>query len=31
MREAERLYDHFVDHEVYAMLAKDWAARKRSG
>ena len=20
-----KLYDHFVDHVVYAMLAKDWA------
>jgi ribosomal-protein-serine acetyltransferase len=23
-REAEWLYDHFVDHVVYGMLAKDW-------
>ena len=23
-REAEWLYDHFVDHIVYSMLAKDW-------
>ena len=25
-RQAEWLYDHFVDHNVYAMLAEDWAA-----
>jgi len=24
LREHERLYDHFVDHIVYAMLAADW-------
>lgn len=24
-REAEWLYDHFVDHVVYGMLVKDWA------
>lgn len=23
-RQAEWLYDHFVDHNVYAMLAEDW-------
>lgn len=23
-REAEWLYDHFVDHEVYAMLSRHW-------
>ncbi len=23
--DAEWLYDHFVDHAVYAMLARDWA------
>ena len=25
-REAEWLYDRFVDHEIYAMLARDWPA-----
>jgi ribosomal-protein-serine acetyltransferase len=24
LREAEWLYDHYVDHVVYGMLAKDW-------
>lgn len=24
LRDAEWLYDHFVDHVVYAMLAQDW-------
>jgi ribosomal-protein-serine acetyltransferase len=24
LREAEWLYDHFVDHIVYGMLARDW-------
>lgn len=24
LRDAEWLYDHFVDHAVYAMLARDW-------
>lgn len=24
MRDAEWLYDHYVDHIVYGMLAKDW-------
>ena len=24
LHEAEWLYDHFVDHVVYAMLAKEW-------
>lgn len=23
-REAEWLYDHFVDHEIYAVLSRDW-------
>ncbi len=27
LRDAEWLYDHFVDHLVYAMLARDWVAR----
>ena len=26
LREAEWLYDHFVDHVVYGMLARDWHA-----
>ena len=26
LRDAEWLYDHFVDHVVYAMLAGDWTA-----
>ena len=26
LRDAEWLYDHFVDHIVYAMLARDWTA-----
>lgn len=31
-RDAEWLYDHFVDHVVYAMLVKEWPkARKSSG
>ncbi|MFQ5796360.1 MAG: GNAT family N-acetyltransferase [Candidatus Bipolaricaulia bacterium] len=25
IRQAERLYDHFVDHVVYRMLADEWA------
>ena len=25
IREAEWLYDHFVDHIVYGVLAKEWA------
>jgi ribosomal-protein-serine acetyltransferase len=28
-REAEWLYDHFVDHAVYAMLRSDWDAPGR--
>jgi ribosomal-protein-serine acetyltransferase len=24
IRQAEWLYDHYVDHIVYGMLAKDW-------
>ncbi len=27
-RQAEWLYDHFVDHAVYAMLAEDWAKKR---
>jgi ribosomal-protein-serine acetyltransferase len=26
-RETEWLYDHFVDHRVYSMLASDWLKR----
>jgi ribosomal-protein-serine acetyltransferase len=26
LREAEWLYDHYVDHVVYGMLANEWAA-----
>ena len=26
-REAEWIYDHFVDHEVYAQLQSEWEAR----
>jgi ribosomal-protein-serine acetyltransferase len=29
LREAEWLYDHFVDHVVYGMIAKEWAERGR--
>ncbi len=29
-REAEWLYDHFVDHIVYGMLENDWRALQRS-
>ena len=28
LHDAEWLYGHFVDHIVYAMLARDWAAAK---
>ena len=28
LHDAEWLYDHFVDHIVYAMLARDWAAAR---
>ena len=27
LREAEWLYDHFVDHKVYSMLYREWQAR----
>ena len=27
LRDNEFLYDHFVDHHVYSMLAKDWAIK----
>jgi len=26
-RQAEWLYDHFVDHAVYAALASEWRRR----
>jgi ribosomal-protein-serine acetyltransferase len=26
LRDAEWLYDHFVDHHVYSMLQRDWAS-----
>jgi ribosomal-protein-serine acetyltransferase len=29
LREAEWLYDHYVDHVVYGMLAKDWSLVRR--
>ena len=28
LREAEWLYDHYVDHVVYGMLADDWTAAR---
>ena len=28
LREAEWLYDHFVDHVVYAVLAREWRAEE---
>ena len=28
LRQAEWLYDHFVDHHVFSMLASDWAKQK---
>ena len=30
IRDAEWLYDHFVDHIVYAMLAREWPDRESS-
>ena len=29
LHEAEWLYDHFVDHIVYGMLARDWRVARR--
>jgi ribosomal-protein-serine acetyltransferase len=29
LREAEWLYDHYVDHVVYGMLAKQWLGSRR--
>ncbi|MEN1761147.1 GNAT family protein [Anoxynatronum sibiricum] len=31
LREAEWLYDHYVDHVVYAMLASEWKSEKGGG
>ncbi|WAH38716.1 GNAT family N-acetyltransferase [Alicyclobacillus dauci] len=31
LHEVEWLYDHFVDHVVYAMMAGDWAPERRQG
>ena len=31
IREAEWLYDHFVDHVIYGMLASDWSGRVSAG
>ncbi|RFU66815.1 GNAT family N-acetyltransferase [Bacillus sp. V59.32b] len=30
IRQAERLYDHYVDHVVYGMLANEWRLSKRN-
>ncbi|MCX6134053.1 MAG: GNAT family protein [Ignavibacteriales bacterium] len=30
LREAEWLYDHYVDHIVYGMLARDWPVVRRT-
>ncbi|WP_409294119.1 GNAT family N-acetyltransferase [Peribacillus sp. SCS-26] len=30
IRQAEWLYDHYVDHAVYGMLAEDWKQRERT-
>lgn len=30
VREAEWLYDHFVDHTIYGMLARDWESKQFS-
>jgi ribosomal-protein-serine acetyltransferase len=30
LREAEWLYDHFVDHVVYGMVAKEWDELRRN-
>jgi ribosomal-protein-serine acetyltransferase len=31
IRDAEWLYDHFVDHVMYAMLKKDWNGEQQGG
>jgi ribosomal-protein-serine acetyltransferase len=31
LRDAEWLYDHFVDHDIYAMLAPDWLRMRHGG
>jgi ribosomal-protein-serine acetyltransferase len=28
LRQREWLYDHFVDHVVYGILAEEWRARR---
>ncbi len=28
IRQAEWLYDHFVDHQIYGLLREDWEARE---
>jgi ribosomal-protein-serine acetyltransferase len=30
LREAEWLYDHYVDHIIYGMLARDWPAARNA-
>jgi ribosomal-protein-serine acetyltransferase len=30
IRDAEWLYDHFVDHALYAMLKRDWKGEQRN-
>lgn len=30
LRQAEWLYDHFVDHALYALLRRDWPAKSSS-
>jgi len=29
IREAEWLYDHFVDHIVYSLLAREWKMQEK--
>jgi hypothetical protein len=31
IRDAEWLYDHFVDHAMYAILKKDWNGEQQGG
>ena len=31
IRDAEWLYDHFVDHALYAMLRRDWDGEQQGG
>jgi len=28
LRDAEWLYDHYVDHEIYALLQREWREQK---